>query len=80
MMMIDNEANNPRRTPEHAAAAAAAASQQQQQQQQPIEESKETVNILLKTETEFAMRFVSPERVAVDFDRGGERHGAHNWR
>jgi hypothetical protein len=43
MMMIDNEANNPRRTPERSQ------QQQQQQQQQPIEESKETVNILLKT-------------------------------
>ena len=44
MMMIDNEANNPRRTPE-----STQQQQQQQQQQQPIEESKETVNILLKT-------------------------------
>ena len=45
MMMIDNEANNPRRTPE----STKQQQQQQQQQQQPIEESKETVNILLKT-------------------------------
>ncbi|CAL6282191.1 unnamed protein product [Bathycoccus prasinos] len=44
MMMIDNEVNNPRRTPE-----STQQQQQQQQQQQPIEESKETVNILLKT-------------------------------
>ena len=45
-MMIDNEVNNPRRTPD---STQQQHQQQQQQQQQPIEESKETVNILLKT-------------------------------